>query len=128
MTPGHNSQTADLEPFRQSLALDRRFRPISPAALSAGASRPTAFAPDLLTSFGLKGDASLYGGALIIALLFVVGGFPGLYLVERIGRRKLLLGSFAVIAVALAIPIVVPHVPAWLFFLALAAYAFSRLL
>ncbi|MGY4650181.1 MFS transporter [Mycobacterium sp. URHB0021] len=81
------------------------------------------FAPDLLTSFGLKGDASLYGGSLIIALLFVVGGFPGLYLVERIGRRKLLLGSFAVIAVALAIPVVVPNVPEWLFFLALAIFA-----
>ncbi|PEG41228.1 MFS transporter [Mycolicibacterium agri] len=81
------------------------------------------FAPDLMTSFGLEGDANLYGGSLIIALLFVVGGFPGLYLVERIGRRKLLLGSFAIIVVALAIPIVVPDVPAWLFFTALAVFA-----
>ena len=83
------------------------------------------FAPDLLESFGLKGDANLYGGSLIISLLFVAGGFPGLYLVERIGRRKLLLGSFVIIAVALAVPIVVPHVPAWLFFLALAVFAVS---
>ena len=83
------------------------------------------FAPDLLTSFGLKGDANLYGGSLIISLLFVVGGFPGLYLVERIGRRKLLLGSFAIIAVALAIPIVVPNVPPWLFFIALAIFAIT---
>jgi MFS transporter, putative metabolite transport protein len=81
------------------------------------------FAPDLLATFGLTGDANLYGGSLIIALLFVIGGIPGLYLVERIGRRKLLLWSFGIIAVALAIPILVPGVPGWLFFVALAGFA-----
>ncbi|MDH6194120.1 putative MFS transporter [Mycobacterium frederiksbergense] len=83
------------------------------------------FAPDLMESFGLTGDASLYGGSLIIAMLFVVGGIPGLYLVERIGRRKLLLGSFAIIAVALAVPILIPNVPGWLFFIALAIFAIT---
>ncbi|MGV0812991.1 MFS transporter [Mycolicibacterium boenickei] len=81
------------------------------------------FAPDLLASFGLEGDANLYGGSLLISLLFVVGGIPGLYLVERIGRRALLIGSFAVIAVALAIPALVPGIPPVAFFLALAVYA-----
>ncbi|WKG00964.1 MFS transporter [Mycolicibacterium sp. HK-90] len=81
------------------------------------------FAPDLLASFGLEGDANLYGGSLLISLLFVVGGIPGLYLVERIGRRALLIGSFAVIAVALAIPALIPGIPPVAFFLALAVYA-----
>ncbi|WP_396933346.1 MFS transporter [Mycolicibacterium sp.] len=81
------------------------------------------FAPDLLASFGLEGDANLYGGSLLISLLFVVGGIPGLYLVERIGRRALLIGSFAVIAVALAIPALIPGIPPIVFFLALAVYA-----
>jgi MFS transporter, putative metabolite transport protein len=83
------------------------------------------FAPGLLESFGMTGEANVYGGSLIIALLFVAGGVPGLYLVERIGRRKLLLGSFAVIVVALVIPILVPNVPAWLFFVALAIFAIT---
>ncbi|MFE3281354.1 MFS transporter [Nocardia sp. NPDC059239] len=83
------------------------------------------FAPELLESFGLTGDSNLYGGSLIIALLFVVGGVPGLYLVERIGRRKLLLGSFAITVVGLAIPILVPSVPGWLFFAALASFALT---
>lgn len=81
------------------------------------------FAPELMASFGLEGDSNLYGGSLIIALLFVVGGIPGLYLVERIGRRALLVGSFAIIAVALAIPAVIPGVPPLVFFLALAVFA-----
>jgi putative MFS transporter len=81
------------------------------------------FAPDLLESFGLYGDANLYGGSLIIAVLFVVGGIPGLWLVEKIGRRKLLIGSFAVIGVTLAVPALIPDVPAEIFFLALAVFA-----
>ncbi|WP_066897600.1 MFS transporter [Mycolicibacterium houstonense] len=83
------------------------------------------FAPDLLASFGLEGDANLYGGSLLISLLFVVGGIPGLYLVEKIGRRALLIGSFAVIAVALAIPALIPGIPPAAFFLALAVYALA---
>ncbi|KWX19636.1 metabolite transporter [Mycolicibacterium wolinskyi] len=83
------------------------------------------FAPDLLASFGLEGDANLYGGSLLISLLFVVGGIPGLYLVEKIGRRALLIGSFAVIAVALAIPALIPGIPPVAFFLALAVYALA---
>ncbi|BCI53910.1 MFS transporter [Mycolicibacterium litorale] len=83
------------------------------------------FAPELMSSFGLEGDSNLYGGSLIIALLFVVGGIPGLYLVERIGRRALLVWSFAIIAVALAVPAVVPGVPPLVFFLALAVFALA---
>lgn len=83
------------------------------------------FAPELLESFGLEGDSNLYGGSLIIAILFVVGGIPGLWLVERIGRRALLIGSFAIIAIALAVPAIIPGVPATVFFLALAVFAIA---
>jgi MFS transporter, putative metabolite transport protein len=83
------------------------------------------FGPDLLESFGLTGDANTYGGSTLIAALFVVGGIPGLYLVERIGRRPLLLWSFVVAGAALLIPAVIPGVPGWLFFAALAVFAVS---
>lgn len=81
------------------------------------------FGPDLLESFGLTGDANTYGGSALIAALFVVGGIPGLYLVERIGRRRLLLWSFAVVGVALLVPVLIPSVPGWLFFTSLAVFA-----
>ncbi|WP_336711236.1 MFS transporter [Arthrobacter sp. USHLN218] len=83
------------------------------------------FAPDLLTSFGMTGDANLYGGSFLISMLFVVGGVPGLWLVEKIGRRRLLLWSFGIIAVALAIPAFIPDVHAGPLFLALAIFALA---
>lgn len=81
------------------------------------------FAPDLLTSFGLEGDANLYGGSLLIALMFVVGGIPGLWLVEKIGRRKLLIWSFVIATVALGLPAIIPNVGAVPLFIALAVFA-----
>lgn len=83
------------------------------------------FAPELLASFGMEGDANLYGGSFLISMLFVAGGIPGLWLVEKIGRRKLLLWSFAVIVVALAIPAAIPNVQAGPLFIALAIFALA---
>lgn len=83
------------------------------------------FAPDLLHSFGMTGDANLYGGSLLIAALFVVGGIPGLWLVERIGRRALLIGSFVAATVVLAVPILIPDVGAVPLFIALALFAIA---
>jgi putative MFS transporter len=83
------------------------------------------FAPELLASFGLDGDANLYGGSLLISLLFVVGGIPGLWLVERIGRRTLLLWTFGIIVVALAAPAFVTGVGPKTLFTALAIFALA---
>lgn len=83
------------------------------------------FAPDLLGSMGMTGDANLYGGSFLISMLFVVGGVPGLWLVEKIGRRKLLLWSFGIIVVALAIPAFIPNVQAAPLFIALAIFALA---
>ncbi|WP_082579237.1 MFS transporter [Arthrobacter sp. Soil736] len=83
------------------------------------------FAPDLLHSMGLTGDANLYGGSFLISMLFVVGGIPGLWLVEKIGRRKLLLWSFGIIVVALAVPAFIPNVQAAPLFIALAVFALA---
>jgi len=83
------------------------------------------FAPELLESFGMTGDANLYGGSLLISLLFVIGGIPGLWLVERIGRRKLLLWTFGIIVVALAAPVFIPDVAPRGLFTALAIFALA---
>ncbi|WP_035741785.1 MFS transporter [Arthrobacter sp. MA-N2] len=83
------------------------------------------FAPDLLASMGITGDANLYGGSFLVSMLFVVGGIPGLWLVEKIGRRKLLLCSFGIIVVALAIPAFIPNVQAGPLFIALAIFALA---
>lgn len=84
------------------------------------------FAPALLESFGMTGDANIYGGSLIISTLFVVGGIPGLWLVDKIGRKALLVWTFAIAAIALAVPFFVPTVSAVLLFAALAIFAVAN--
>lgn len=83
------------------------------------------FAPDLLASFGMTGDANLYGGSLIISSMFVVGGIPGLWLVEKIGRKALLLWTFGIATVALAVPFFIPNVSPHVLFASLAIFAIS---
>lgn len=79
------------------------------------------FAPALLAGYGIEGNTA----EIFLALLFVVGGIPGLWLVEKIGRRALLLWSFAIIAVALGIPGIVPGLPLWLSFVAVCTFALA---
>src|SRR5262249_44360679 len=52
-----------------------------------------AFAPTILQAMGLTGDMASYG-AVAITLMFVVGCFVAVKLVNPLGRRKLLINSF----------------------------------
>ncbi|MFF9511526.1 MFS transporter [Streptomyces sp. NPDC014724] len=79
------------------------------------------FAPDLLAGMGITGNTA----EVFLAALFVVGGIPGLWLVERIGRRALLLWSFGIVAVALGIPGLVPGVPTWVSFTSVCVFALA---
>lgn len=79
------------------------------------------FAPDLLAGMGITGNTA----EVFLAALFVLGGIPGLWLVERIGRRALLLWSFGIIAVALGVPGLVPGLPTWAFFVAICVFALA---
>lgn len=79
------------------------------------------FAPDLLAGMGITGNTA----EVFLAVLFVIGGIPGLWLVERSGRRALLLGSFGIIAVALGIPGLVPGLPTWVTFTSVYVFALA---
>ncbi|MFB6963039.1 MFS transporter [Streptomyces sp. NPDC056309] len=79
------------------------------------------FAPDLLAGMGITGNTA----EVFLAVLFVIGGIPGLWLVERIGRRALLLWSFGIIAVALSIPGLVPGLPTWVSFTSVCVFALA---
>ncbi|MCZ9351709.1 MFS transporter [Streptomyces mutabilis] len=61
------------------------------------------FGPAILGSFGLgEGNAGNLGSALISAV-FVLGCLPALRLVDRVGRRPVMVWSFALMAVPLAV-------------------------
>ncbi|MDI3409488.1 MFS transporter [Streptomyces cavernicola] len=61
------------------------------------------FGPTILGSFGLgEGNTSHLGSALI-SIVFVLGCLPALRMVDRIGRRPVIVWSFALMAVPLAV-------------------------
>ncbi|MFJ8545846.1 MFS transporter [Streptomyces sp. NPDC093586] len=61
------------------------------------------FGPTILGSFGLgEGNAGNLGSALISAV-FVLGCLPALRLVDRVGRRPVIVWSFALMVIPLAV-------------------------
>jgi putative MFS transporter len=61
------------------------------------------FGPTILGSFGLgKGNAGNLGSALI-SVVFVLGCIPALRLVDRVGRRPVIVWSFALMVVPLVV-------------------------
>lgn len=78
------------------------------------------FSFDVLATVGLEGN----GAEVFLAALFVVGGIPGLLLVDRIGRKALLVYSFAGIAVIWGMAGLVPGLPMMVIFTAVCLFAF----
>jgi MFS transporter, putative metabolite transport protein len=82
------------------------------------------FGPELLHRLGI-GDGTSYLPELIIALLFVAGSVPGLWLVDRIGRIPLLVSTFVIMAAAFTLIALFPQAPPAALFAALAVYALA---
>ncbi|MFG2790101.1 MFS transporter [Streptomyces sp. NPDC048419] len=61
------------------------------------------FGPAILGSFGLGEGNDSYLGSALISVVFVVGCIPALRLVDRVGRRPVIVWSFALMAVPLAV-------------------------
>lgn len=77
------------------------------------------FSFDIIAQIGISG----YGAEVFIAALFVVGGVPGLFLVDKIGRKALLVYSFSGIAVVWGIVGIIPGLPLLLIFAAICIFA-----
>lgn len=77
------------------------------------------FSFDILAEVGITGN----GAEIFLAALFVVGGIPGLYLVDRVGRKALLIWSFAGIAAIWGVAGLVPGLPTMVVFAAVCAFA-----
>ncbi|WP_298254945.1 MFS transporter [uncultured Arthrobacter sp.] len=77
------------------------------------------FSFDIIAKMGLTGN----GAEVFLAALFVVGGVPGLLLVDKIGRKALLIYSFGGIALIWGLAGLVPGLPLMIGFLAICAFA-----
>lgn len=81
-----------------------------------------AFGPKILGALGLTGALANYGSAFI-TLMFLVGCLVGLMLVNRMGRRPLIIHSFAWAGLALLLLGIFTNASAWLVLALFAAYA-----
>lgn len=79
------------------------------------------FSFDFIAKTGITGN----GAEVFLAALFVAGGIPGLLLVDKIGRKALLIYSFAGIAIVWGVAGLIPGLSALLVFLAICFFALA---
>ena len=82
------------------------------------------FGPQILEAFGLGSDRMSILGEALISVFFIVGSVPAMFWLNSLGRRPLLVGSLALMAVGLLVPGVAPAAPAAVVVVAFAVYAF----
>lgn len=82
------------------------------------------FGPMIMSAFGLgEGSLSVLGEALV-SLFFLIGTVPAMYWLNSLGRRPLLIGSLALMALGLLIPGIWPAAHVVVIIAAFALYAF----
>lgn len=82
------------------------------------------FGPMIMSAFGLgEGSLSVLGEALV-SLFFLIGTVPAMFWLNSLGRRPLLLGSLALMAIGLLIPGLWPTAHVVVIIAAFALYAF----
>jgi putative MFS transporter len=81
-----------------------------------------AFGPKILGALGLTGDLDNYGSVLI-TVMFCLGCVASLFLVDRIGRRPLIIHSFVWAGLALLLLGLFPRAAASIILVLFAAYA-----
>lgn len=79
------------------------------------------FSFDFIAETGITGN----GAEVFLAALFVVGGIPGVLLVDKIGRKALLLYSFAGITLVWGVAGLIPGLPAMIIFAAICFFAIA---
>ncbi|WP_055552294.1 MFS transporter [Streptomyces sp. NBRC 110028] len=94
-----------VEIFRRGYAVPALFCSVFWICQVAPAFAVRSFQPQMLESFGV---GSTFGASALITTIAVAGTAVGLLVVNRIGRRPLLIGSFACINVCLIALIVLP--------------------
>jgi putative MFS transporter len=61
------------------------------------------FGPQIMAAFGLDTGAEAILGDIVISLFFLAGCVPAMYLLNSLGRRPLLIGSFAMMTLSLLV-------------------------
>ncbi|WP_432107811.1 MFS transporter [Streptomyces sp. AA1529] len=81
------------------------------------------FGPTILTAFGISGSRDSVIGSALISVLFLAGCVPALRLIDTLGRRALIVWSFALMVVPLAVLGLLPTAPVAVVLTCFCAYA-----
>ena len=82
------------------------------------------FGPEIMTAFGLGEGHEAILGESAVSLFFLVGSIPAMFWLNSMGRRPLLLMSFALMAAGLLVLGLWPTAPVTVIILAFGLYAF----
>ncbi|WP_372594982.1 MFS transporter [Actinotalea sp.] len=82
------------------------------------------FGPQIMSDLGLGEVQTATLGQIVIGTFFMVGCIPAMFWANSLGRRKLLIGSFTIMTLSLAVLGVVPVAGVGLIIVCLGAYAF----
>lgn len=82
------------------------------------------FGPQIMSAFGLGAGKQAILGDIIISMFFLIGCIPAMYWLNSIGRRPLLIGSFTIMSIALAVLGLFPNSNIWIVVAAFGIYAF----
>jgi Arabinose efflux permease len=80
------------------------------------------FLPIILLSLGMDEDG--FASGVLLNIFLLLGGVAGLWAVAKIGRRPLVIWTFGIMAVALAVVSLGEHAPLWLVLPAFLVFTF----
>jgi len=81
------------------------------------------FGPTILSAFGMSSSSDSIIGSALISMLFLIGCVPALRLIDTLGRRRLIVWSFALMVIPLAVLGLVPTAPVAVILACFCAYA-----
>ncbi|MEC1740573.1 MFS transporter [Schinkia azotoformans] len=82
------------------------------------------FGPQIMSAFGFGVGKQVILGDIVISMFFLIGCIPAMFWLNSIGRRPLLIGSFAIMSMALAVLGIFPNANIVVVVAAFAIYAF----
>lgn len=82
------------------------------------------FGPQITSAFGFGSGKQAILGDIIISMFFLIGCIPAMFWLNSIGRRPLIIGSFTIMSIALAVLGFFPNANIWIVVAAFGTYAF----
>ncbi|NLI91322.1 MAG: MFS transporter [Peptococcaceae bacterium] len=82
------------------------------------------FGPQIMSAFGFGSGKQAILGDIIISMFFLIGCIPAMFWLNSIGRRPLIIGSFAIMSIALAVLGIFPNANIWVVVASFGIYAF----